>query len=120
MDRISVVLFAGFLFVSAPVAGQIVTNLDPSQIYIPALRFTDPPSGLCSSNSFCMRTNDGVPLSFFAASSDVASLTSQVGALSGQVSSLTRQLQTLDATLGARVDAVNARLDAALTSIAGL
>jgi hypothetical protein len=95
MRRITVLGFSALLYMPAPVAAQVVSPLDPSQVYLPVLIHGITP-GLCFANGFCTTDSQGIPVSIFGTFATNAALADATNRLNAQIAALS---DTLNARL---------------------
>jgi len=107
MRQITAAMFLVFL-VSSPAAAQLITQLDPSETYIPIMQFNTGPT-VCFPDGFCVSERQGIPLNALAT-------TTQLNALSTRIDNLVTTLSTL----GPQLQAFNSRLTALESQIGGI
>ena len=108
MRQITAAMFLVVLVSSSAAAQAPITQLDPSETYIPIMQFQTGPN-VCFPDGFCISERQGVPLNALAT-------TTQLNALSTRIDNLVTTLTTL----GPQLQAFNSRLTALETQVGGI
>ena len=111
MRHIIAAVFLVFVF-SAPSAAQLITQLDPSETYVPIIQFNTGPT-VCFPDGFCVSERQGIPISALATTTQLNALTTRVDNLVTTLSTLGPQLQAF----GARVTALENQIGAINNSL---